>query len=1369
MQPTACPAEDTLRALVTGRLSGAHLEAVAAHLDSCLDCQGAAQQLDAGPDPIRAALRRGRAVPASDSDSDRNLLFAVLALQSDLIDQERFVQVCTLWASRKNTPLAALLVEQGWLSLVDRADVERLLARKLKRHKGNVRASLAEAAGPPARAALAGVADPDVERSVAGLTAADARNNPSSTPLLRFGEVPGGRHSSPADRAGRNLLFEEIGHGGMGIVLRGRDPDLGRDLAVKFLRPEHHGDAGLERRFVEEAQIAGQMQHPGIVPVYELGRFPDQRPYFTMKLIKGSNLAELLNVGPVCNRPETTTAGCKPAPQDLPHFLGIFEHVCQALAYAHSMGVIHRDLKPSNIMVGAFGEVQVMDWGLAKVLTRSQLQDSEETTAGTMIRTARSDSTAEAEGRTGVVGTPAYMAPEQARGEIEAVDERADVFGLGSILCVILSGKPPFVAPNREEVIRKASAGDLTEAFARLDGCGAEAELTALARSCLAPCRDDRPRNAGEVTARLSAYLAGVQERLRQAGLDRAAAEARAEESAKKAAAERRTRQVAMGLASALVLLVVAGGGVGRMMQQRVELQRQTDREVAGILERAKPVLQDGWRMNDLAKLNEAKAEADRALALARNSASAEARQQCAAFSALAEERLLRAEKNDLLRVALLNVSAPRETSRYQDDGSGRSMAMAEPSVEEQYAEAFRRWGVDVLGTPEEAMVKRLREEPEVVVQELIAALDAWTLHRQRQAKPKADWRRLYRLAEQLDRNERSRKLRSLLVEGAPPQAEIVAGLVGVGPPLLVLWRLNRGDEWRQLQQLSRRMNPAKEPVLTVVLLAQALFQVGDSAGAEAELRQALAARPYEVVLLDTLGKLLERQGSARLGESIACYQAIRARESRLGVSLGRALWKAGRAAEGEWVLRDLVHQQKMNPEMYSYLGVVLSDQRKMGEAVTVFRQAIALWPDYADAYYNLGNALHDRNNLDEAAAAYRQAIVLKADDAKTHNNLGITLVAQKKLNEASEAFRKAIAFKPDLAEAYVNIGYVLNVQKKPAEAEAAFRKAILLKPDYAGAYNNLGNALSLQTKVAEAVKTFRKAIALKPEYGDAYYNLGNALYAQNKLDEAVTAFRKAIELKPDYAGTYYNLGFTLSEQNKRNEAMTAYRQAIALKPDYAQAHCNLGGILQSKGMFTESLASFRRGHELGSREAGWPHPSAQWVRRARRLVELDEKLPALLRGDATPKNAAERIELANVCSLKRWHASAARFCADAFAEDGSLMAYRYKAACSAALAGCGQGEDRPRPDDNQRTRLRRQALDWLRADLVNWSKRLDRGKPQDRAVVLETVNQWKTDADLAGVRDKDALAKLPEDECKQWQKLWTDVDALLRRGVPKR
>ena len=253
-----------------------------------------------------------------------------------------------------------------------------------------------------------------------------------------------------AGDTGRYQLIGEIARGGMGAVLKGRDVDLGRDLAVKVILEEHRDHPEMVRRFVEEAQIGGQLQHPGVVPVHEIGRFPDGRLYIAMKLVRGRTLAALLE-------------SRKDPADDRPRLLSVFEQVCQTMAYAHSRGVIHRDLKPSNVMVGGFGEVQVMDWGLAKVLDQGGVVDEERALQSRSdpsgIRTVRTGSDA-CDSRAGsVIGTPAYMAPEQARGAFDTVDERADVFGLGSILREILTGHPAYTGPTSRHTNSTAEGG----------------------------------------------------------------------------------------------------------------------------------------------------------------------------------------------------------------------------------------------------------------------------------------------------------------------------------------------------------------------------------------------------------------------------------------------------------------------------------------------------------------------------------------------------------------------------------------------------------------------------------------------------------------------------------------------------------------------------------------------------------------------------------------------------------------------------------------------------------------------------------------------------------------------------------------------
>src|SRR5262249_20747162 len=256
---------------------------------------------------------------------------------------------------------------------------------------------------------------------------------------------------------------------------------------------------------------------------------------------------------------------------------------------------------------------------------------------------------------------------------------------------------------------------------------------------------------------------------------------------------------------------------------------------------------------------------------------------------------------------------------------------------------------------------QRLRAEPDVVVQELIAALDSWMLERRGQLasrerkRPEEPWRRLYRIADQLDRSDRRRRLRALLVGGLPPRAEWVAGLVGVGSPWSALWEQARGHTWRHLLEVRQEIDPRKEPALTVVLLAQACDAVGDTAAAEQVLRQAATAQPGQVVLLDALGKLLERQGPSRLGEAIGHCRTARGQRHHLGISLSTALLSAGRPAEAGEVLQELVLLQPDNPAFYHYLGVAAYYQKKYGEAQTCFRKAVDLKCGFAEPYSNLG------------------------------------------------------------------------------------------------------------------------------------------------------------------------------------------------------------------------------------------------------------------------------------------------------------------------------------------------------------------------------------------------------------------------------
>src|SRR5262249_8578450 len=218
------------------------------------------------------------------SMADHNLLFGVLALQIDAITRSQFVDACSLWASQKEKPLADLLAERGWLTPGDRDEVERLVERKLKRHGGDARAGLAEVTGDVVRQALAGLDDPEVRRSLGG-----------PTPPETAGHILISTMAYQPETRERYTLTRLHARGGIGQVWLARDVDLGRDVALKELRPERAGNPAVWARFLEEAKITGQLEHPGIAPVYELARRSEgQNPFYTMRFVRGRTLSEAI-------------------------------------------------------------------------------------------------------------------------------------------------------------------------------------------------------------------------------------------------------------------------------------------------------------------------------------------------------------------------------------------------------------------------------------------------------------------------------------------------------------------------------------------------------------------------------------------------------------------------------------------------------------------------------------------------------------------------------------------------------------------------------------------------------------------------------------------------------------------------------------------------------------------------------------------------------------------------------------------------------------------------------------------------------------------------------------------------------------------
>jgi serine/threonine-protein kinase len=998
----------------------------------------------------------------------------------------------------------------------------------------------------------------------------------------------------PAHRPARLQILGEIARGGMGAILKGRDTDLGRDLAVKVLLEAHRDRPEMVHRFIEEAQIGGQLQHPGIVPVYELGAFADCRPYFAMKLVKGRTLADLL------------AARTDPA-DDRPRLLATFLAVAQTVAYAHARGVIHRDLKPSNVMVGNFGEVQVMDWGLAKVLTRGGIVA--DAGAGkvpeheTQIATVRSaaDSDADRSQAGSVMGTPAYMAPEQARGEVARVDEGTDVFALGSILCEVLTGQPAFTGVSAGAIQRQAARGDLADALKRIDACGADTELQVLVRHCLAAEPEDRPHDAGAVAERVSGYLASLQERMRQAELDRAAESARAD-------AERKRRKLALALAASLLALLTLGGGASwRVVQDRRDRAARFDLAL-----REAEVLRDQAAADpegDIARWREARRTLNEVANRLGQSTGLPAPAQ-ARLTALAQQ----VEQGEAAAEADRRLVARLEEIRGTLD--------LDVKADAEFSAAFAAAGLDVENLAGDEFNRRLAARPRAVARAAAEALDAWFLIRtNRGREPRASGkepagRLLIDAARSIDPDPWRSALREALAR---------SDLAGC----------------RKLADDPAR--PAQGPALQW-LLALGLDILGDHAHAIETLRAAAARYPEDYWINTSLGTALlgtrrfgpgagdservigymtpwgptraEREHGSRAEPCLRAALALRPRLGPAHLNLAMALADQGRFAEAAASSREALRLMPADPRVLYETGLIHLRQGQHAEAIAVHRELVRLHPGSPLSHVALALTLWGQGlfaahtvsspaaNFEAAAAEIREAIRLWPDNELAHFGLGEALKRLRQLDGALTELRLAIRLKPEFAVAHAVLGEVLMMKGAMDEAIAECREAIRLAPDNPHPHVILGDLLARHGKPDEAIAEWRGAIPLHPENNMLHHRLGTALQAKGNLEGAIAELRLCMRLWPGHARTplrraYDEQGRALWAQGDVDGALAAFREELRLGAD-RDAAARVIETVKAKLSPVDTMAF------LDSVIRDQPLESLSWLARVRCLVDLE-------------------------------------------------------------------------------------------------------------------------------------------------------------------
>jgi tetratricopeptide (TPR) repeat protein/tRNA A-37 threonylcarbamoyl transferase component Bud32 len=1122
-------------------------------------------------------------VPAA---ADRNLLYGILALQMDFISRDALITAMHAWVLDKSKPLGAILQEQGALTAERLRLLEALVAEHLRAHQGDPQRSLAAVSSASSvRDELHSIADADLHASLAHV-GAGATTHLESTVDQR--PAPGDG-SAPL----RYRVLRPHAKGGLGEVFVAQDQELHRQVALKEIHKEQAHDPHSRARFLLEAEITGRLEHPGIVPVYGLGCYPDGRPFYAMRFVKGDNLKEAIRRFHAADQPGRDPTERSLAFRDL---LGRFVDVCQAVAYAHSRGVLHRDLKPGNVMLGKYGETLLVDWGLAKPVGRPEsASPGDEAT----LRPSSGSGVAATVAGT-ALGTPAYMSPEQAAGRLEEVGPASDIYGLGATLYALLTGQAPFPGSDKGEVLRQVQRGDVVPP--RQVKPTTPAALEAVCLQAMAQRPEDRYRTALELAADIEHWLA-----------DEPVAAYREPLAARAGRWVRRHRPLAAGLAAALAVAVLLGGA-GLLWLQREAARKRLAVEAA--LARVSELQQQGhWK--------EAQAVLDQAADRLGNAGPED----------LAEH--IRQAQADLKLVARLDAIRQQRATIVEGKFGYRT-------ADRDYAKTFAEAGLGQEGDEAEAVAARMRAS--AIQAALVAALDDW-------AATTADAKRrawLLAVARQADPDP---------------------------------WRdrFRDPDVWRDRTALQR--------------LADGVLKTKGTNGA-ALSPQTLAA----------LGLALETVN----GDPVPLLTAAQARHP------------------GDFWLS-------------FHLGLALAGAKKPGEAVGYFRAALALRPESTAVQNDLGNALQDQGRLDEAIGHYLKALELDPNYARAHYNLGLALYTKRRLDEA--------------------IGH--------------YQKALDLDPNFAGAHINLGLALYTKRRLDEAIGHYQKALDLDPKDAKAHNNLGRALKDMGRLDEAIAHFRTALDLDRKDAKAHNNLGTALEAKGRLDQAIRHYLQALEIDPKLAQAHGALGQALLGQGRFAEARQATRRCLELLA--VGDPlRPSVtRQLEKCERFLALEKKLPALLKGQTRPADAAEGITVALLCQQhKRLYAAAVRFYAAAFTAEPKLAddlqsGHRYNAACVAALAAAGKGEDAAKLADPERAKLRQQALTWLTADLAAWTPLAEKGPPQARTAVPQTLRHWQQDPDLAGVRG-DALARLPAAERDAWRKLWADVDALLKRaGTP--
>jgi serine/threonine protein kinase/predicted Zn-dependent protease len=831
-------------------------------------------------------------------------------------------------------------------------------------------------------------------------------------------------HDKAADRF---TLKEEIARGGMGIIYRAHDQELDREVAVKVLAREQ---SVARARFERESRLSARLQHPGIVPIHQSGTLSDGRTFIAMKLVAGNTLRALIDEQP-------------DARQRL-QLLDVFHQVCQAVAYAHSAGIVHRDLKPSNIMVGEFGEVQVMDWGIAKVWATDKSPTAQTDLDVLMsVDVTRYGS---------VVGTPAYIPPEQARAE--PADCRADVFALGGILLEIMTGLPPFHGQTSTEALKKSAACDTSGIQQLLNLAEADSLLLALAKDCLAADPQSRPADASVVSDRLQAYFSSRDERLRAAEFDKV-------RSTERLAAEvKRRRQtllfgvvVVVGLIAALGLSILYLNEKNTRQTERLQAnrdarERRLDREskVRVLIAKATSLQAQAasaskqnqyqlWQDAQL-ELNKTSGLTDRELDPGLQATLALVREQVDTQVASARERLerQRAEQRivDAIRAAITRSQSPDTLMQFNP----------ESAIAESLEDSFAKFGLTV-GCDFQQSVTQIGDSEHV--NEFLAGLNLW--RRQTSDSDAEQW--FGSLIDALDNNEFRRNLRAYAQAG--DRAAVTAA----------------ADD-----------DSALDSVLSVHTMINSLESIKNMSRLKTFLHAAHTRFPDDMEINWTLGCL---------------YAQAYPQSSRLAIRY--FLVCLGLQPDNPGVLINLSYHAARDGDS--------EGAREYAERLT------HVAPNYPQPWVNLTKHYGQKGNLKKSLECADRAIAIAPNFATAHRNRAVALRMLERYDDALASVERSIELEPHNPVGYGYLAEIYEVSGKPDQALKAAQAAVDQSRSSLTSLLYLARFHVRQNNDELALPIYRKLTRRFPNASAAWKDYTTLLLRTKRYEEVVTRLSK--------------------------------------------------------------------------------------------------------------------------------------------------------------------------------------------------------------------------------------------------------------------